>query len=120
MNTLPDSIQIGPMRYTVEFNQRIVDAANAYGRIEFKSQTISIDPDQSPDHLAITLLHEVLHGCWKQANAEGFDGDQEKIITGLALTLLDTMRRNPELVGFLMAKDSIRIDQYGNVLTNEE
>lgn len=102
MTAPPASIQIGPLRYSVEMNQRVADAASAWGRIEFKSQTIALDPDQASDHMAITLLHEVLHGCWHHANIEAHGGDQEKEITALAPTLLDVMRRNPELVAFLM------------------
>jgi len=99
---LPRSVQIGPVVYTIEHNQRVTNATNCWGRIDYHAQTISLDPNQQPDHLAVTLLHEVLHGIWFYGHLAGFEGDVEKTLAALAPALLDTFRRNPDLVVYLM------------------
>jgi hypothetical protein len=104
---MPGAIQIGPLEYTItedELERLRSDVQEGmvatYGRIRYGSCQIQIDPDQSIQHKRAGLLHEVLHGCWHQIG-----GDvpyEEEAIQRLCMPLLDTLRRNPQLVAFLM------------------
>jgi hypothetical protein len=103
---MPSNIQIGPCRYKV--TQELVDFATkaasdgekCWGWIEYGGQRIIIDPNQGEDHKRVALLHEVLHGVEDQSDQR--HKHDELIIRQLAAILLDTLRRNPELVTYLV------------------
>ena len=60
-------------------------------------------PDQGADQKADTLLHEVLHAIWEQTPLRSRESDeQEEVVVALAAPLLDTLRRNPRLVEYLI------------------
>lgn len=105
---LPKLIQIGYNRYKVRLKEGLADEEDKYlfGKCNPKKSKISINPDQSADSMADTVLHEVLHGCWDQtslASMPSTDGEvEELVVSSLSPALLDTLRRNPELVGYLM------------------
>lgn len=67
-------------------------------------QEIHLEPTLADDMLADALLHEVLHAVWLVVGGrENIDKElEEKIIAIISPTLLDTLRRNPELVLFLL------------------
>lgn len=69
------------------------------GFINFDRERIEIDMDSPNYSLMVTLLHEVLHGCLNPVNKD----NDEELVNALSHVLLDTLRRNPELVKFLMA-----------------
>lgn len=50
----------------------------------------------------VTLLHEALHAVWSTTGLRQLDNDlEEQVVVGLAPLLLDTLKRNPDLVAFL-------------------
>lgn len=104
MSQPPQAIQIGPYRFTVEEDKRLTEANNCYGRIDYTPQIIAIYPEMSQERTAAVLLHELLHGLWDLSHLGGYEGDEEKTITALAPALLDTLRRNPDLVRYIMAE----------------
>lgn len=82
-------------------NQSVVDdLMDTYGRIKYAQGQIILDPNQSAPHKRMTLLHEVLHGCWHIGDRS--HKNDEKAIRALTGPLLDALRRNPELVAYLM------------------
>lgn len=107
--TMPSAIQIGPLRYQViatpEAYHAVVARTNThfYGHIQDGSTTITLDPDQVPDHARYALLHEVLHGCWHISDPPGETFTEEQAIRVMCGPLLDTLRRNPDLVAWLVA-----------------
>lgn len=109
--TLPVAIQIGPIRYqvlaTTEAYNAVVARTNThfYGHIQDGTTTITLDPDQVPDHMRWSLLHEVLHGCWHVSDPPGETFTEEQAIRAICGALLDTLRRNPALVAYLMATE---------------
>lgn len=107
--SLPERIVIGPLTFRVsddihEHNQGVVDdSLDTYGRIRYGSGDILLDPKQNNAHKRVALFHEVMHGCWHIGD-RGHKND-EKAIRSLAAPLLDVLRRNPDLVAYLLAED---------------
>lgn len=109
MSGLPSSIQVGPYRFTIiedeaTYNRKVVeDDANTWGTIEYGRLRIILNPNQAPDHKRVTLLHELLHGV-EDISDQAHD-NTEKVIRQLAAPLLDVLRRNPELVAYLLEQE---------------
>jgi hypothetical protein len=116
MSDFPGVIQIGAYRINVfrdsEYMKNLSEelGAELSGVAELGKQRITLDEDQPQDYEADTLLHEILHMCF---NVSAMDIDtevktgqteqvEERVIGGLTNILLDTLRRNPELVEYLM------------------
>ena len=107
MVEIPIIIQIGPIRYTVAYSQQAMDAYNiknredCVGAAEHGIGVITIGDKQNRDNQADTLLHEVLHAILSVYNLHDKTAD-EHFVALLATTLLDTLRRNPVLVDYLV------------------
>lgn len=106
---LPASVQIGSIAYEIKtdkatINQATVDGSvSFYAHIRFGQSDILIDPDQGIHHQRMTLLHEVLHGCFHITMLDKkWEEMAVRLLTG---TLLDTLRRNPDLVAYLLATE---------------
>jgi hypothetical protein len=103
---LPEFVQVGPIKYRMDTSQETLNkskiasgATTLRGEIVYREQLIVIDPNQGPDSMAETVMHEVLHACvWNTGDTTG----QEQLVSATATILLDTLRRNPDLVAFLM------------------
>lgn len=106
---LPKTVQIGAIVYEVKtdkatINQAAVDGSTAfYGHIRSGQADILIDPEQAIHHQRMTLLHEVLHGCFYVTMLD--KKWEERAVRLLAGPLLDTLRRNPDLVAYLLATE---------------
>lgn len=76
----------------------ITDQVVTQGYISPTEEKIVVD-DSGPFYSKkVTLLHEVMHGC---LGPLGKDND-EALVEGLSHILLDTFRRNPDFVAYLM------------------
>jgi hypothetical protein len=104
---LPNTITISAHVYTVTVKKLRHSLA---GHIHYRKGAISIYPGMPVSRERETLLHEVLHGVIqavgsKYALAE--NGDEcEALIRAISPTLLDTLRRNPRLVRYLLEDDA--------------
>ena len=107
----PKKIQIGPYNFEVSIDRAAMNDAkveseniDAIGLCFPSQQILFVDPELAPDITKETLLHEVLHGIFYTASlGNAFSQDQEEqIVSGFSVTLLDTLRRNPELVRYLL------------------
>lgn len=110
MNKPPEFVQIGPFRYVVSMDEtaalKCAHESNSnwvFGAVRHKDLEIVLAPDQAKGQLRDTLLHEVLHGIIYVTG--GITEGEEKIVKQLTATLLDTLRRNPDLVWFLLSED---------------
>ena len=110
MNKPPEFVQIGPFRYAVSTDEtaalKCAHESNStwvFGAVRHKDLKIVLTPDQATGQLRDTLLHEVLHGIIYVTG--GIAEGEEKIVQQLSSTLLDTLRRNPDLVWFLVSAD---------------
>lgn len=99
---LPERIVVGPFVYRIEFNKQVADAGNCWGRWEPQTNTIYLEPDVPRDRTAVTALHEVLHAIIDYGRIGPAISDLEGLITPLAPLLVDTLRRNPEFVDYLL------------------
>lgn len=106
----PKKVQVGPYSYEVDISPEAgarakVEDQNAHtvGNVQHSAQRINIDSEQGPDQLADTLLHEVLHAVWSAAGVHvgPVAKFEELVVASLTPTLLDTLRRNPDLVAYL-------------------
>lgn len=109
MTDLPSRVQIGPFIYTVTedesaYNKKSVDEGAAlWGHIAYGKSEITVNPDQGAGHKRMSLLHEVLHGVWHLHDVK-HESDEE-LLRSMTASLLDTLRRNPDLVAYLLATD---------------
>ena len=106
MSQLPSHVQVGPMRYSLKVDQAAVNETSpiAFGRTRNRQQSIVLSEGQGPDQEADTVLHETLHACFMVAGINNRMSDtlEEETINSLSPLLLDTLRRNPELVAYLL------------------
>ncbi len=109
MLQLPEQVQIGPYLCTVDQSSEIgrsLHAEDLSGKSDLTAQTIAVDPEQGPDSLRDTLLHEVMHlvwGVWGLGSGPAKE-HEELVVTAFATGLLDTLRRNPALVQALLSE----------------
>jgi hypothetical protein len=104
---LPPAIVIGPYTYPIVSDDgeliRYEHKAKTlvWGAMQYIEHRILIDPNMCAEKTAVTLLHEVMHGCNDLAGNADLD-NEERIVRALAPILLDTLRRNPELIRVLI------------------
>lgn len=111
--TPPDSVQIGPVRYAVLVEEDLHTFSSEWvkqhllGNITYKDAEIRLTAESSPEVQRVILLHEVLHGCFDQINIE----HEEETVQALAFILLDTMRRNPQLISYLTGVADVALEE---------
>lgn len=113
--TLPAAVQIGPHRYDVQCDADATVALrelapDRIGSSDAGALRIQIAHHLHPSQQQDTLLHEILHMLLHQlglqpslANASHDDDVEERVVHALAPALLDLLRRNPDLVAYLVA-----------------
>jgi hypothetical protein len=114
---IPAEIVVGPYRYRVVVDQAAIDRAGQEARATLLGQhnpregAIYLAPDLPDDLEAETLVHELLHTVFDAVGVGGGDGDEtlldqtmeERLVRQCSPMLLDTLRRNPQLVAYLTA-----------------
>lgn len=95
------SVKIGPHVYKVLSEDRDGDD---FGSTDVRRCEIRVSSKQSPSQSRETLLHETLHALLTVTGLASELGDdmEEKVATRLAPALLDSLRRTPALVAFLV------------------
>lgn len=108
MNNPVDHVDVGPFHYAVKFDAAEVKRLEEKNKQEylgccsFEEELIAINPNQTSDNLAETLFHEIMHAVFGLSGATGRMMREEDAIGRLCPMLLDTLRRNPQLVDYLM------------------
>lgn len=108
ISNLPKTVRVGPYELDVVVSDppELNDADNPdmklSGRLRLEENSIIVSSAQSGVYLADTLLHEVLHAVWAVAGGWSWDIDEERVVYSMSTVLLDTLRRNPVLVEFLV------------------
>jgi len=107
MTRLPDYVLIGPYRYSIVLVERVKPrGSERIGRIMFRKLRIEVSNKVSVGRQQETLLHEILHGLWETVGlADGEKTSDESVIKALSPLLLDTLRRNPDVLAYLLETD---------------
>jgi hypothetical protein len=105
---IPTSIVLGPHAYEVRADEESVRLLHAHGNrgATYNDQSIvRIDPDRPKTALAETVLHELMHCIVdKSPLRDRFSKeDDEAIVVMMSVGVLELLRRNPELVEFLLS-----------------
>ncbi len=108
---LPERVTIGPIVYNVAndiatYAQSVVDTnEQVYGRVNYGDVQIILDPKQHDQHKRVALLHEIIHACWHVTDPLDPNCCEEMAVRAITGPLLDTLRRNPDLIAYLLAED---------------
>lgn len=108
--TIPQYVQVGPIRYKVDCTDAAVFKIRAehqnralLGEADHTQQVITVCPQQGGDQIRDTLLHETLHAVWFVSGiGTSTELSEELVVSMMCSLLLDTIRRNPELMGYLV------------------
>jgi hypothetical protein len=106
---LPDRIQIGPHDVAIVVERPTIDSLSVkdqmklHGHYEPESNLIVLRPGMHRDYEAEVVVHEVLHALTALTGIISDLGEdqEEKFVERLAPVVLDTMRRNPDLLDYL-------------------
>lgn len=93
MLQLPETVQIGPVTYTVKEEARTA-TEGYYGQIIFSESMITLTPGMSDSLKLITLWHEILHALLHQAGLKDHD---EHVIVPISFGIVDILENNPQL-----------------------
>ena len=104
----PARVTIGPHEYEVRCDaetQKLMQVEGNRGDSRTDHHLIRLRAGHPHTAMAEVLLHEIFHCLWDQTpmRAESYD-TEERTITALCEPLLDTLRRNPKLVTYLLAR----------------
>jgi hypothetical protein len=105
----PKSVLVGPHRYQIKYAADAIDQRSLaegearLGECDHKALTILVDPRQAETQIQDTLLHETLHAAMSVIGATEDVTDQieERLVLRLAPVLLQLLKANPRLVGYL-------------------
>lgn len=101
---LPDSVEVGHTTFSVTADPEGCRGHGALGVTFCDERRIILDTDMPLDTQRDSLLHEVLHACVYAACGLGLsDATEERVVKGLTGPLLSSLRRNPELLAFLLS-----------------
>ena len=96
---IPRTVRVGPYRY------KVVDrhGSENLGECEVDKLRIHVQVGQPPDSERDTLLHELLHACIAHSGLDRrlADDVEEDVVRSLSPILLDTLRRNKNLIAYL-------------------
>ena len=75
----PESVSLGPHRYTIEIAQQIGKKRNKLGEADRTRNLIRLLDDQAPSQQRSTLLHEILHQALWQSAVRFLDGFSDEL-----------------------------------------
>ena len=118
---IPRSIRVGPFKIDIKLvdkpeemqslvkqvdkvsekhDEDEIDHLN--GLYDADNQIIYLDQNQAPGMMAETLFHEMLHAVWGVVGGWSCDIDEERVVSMMSATILDTLKRNEDLGKFFL------------------
>ena len=107
-------IQYGCYEYSVKFlpEKKVVEyidqtpAPRTYGAICCDDQTILVSSDLTPQTMRLSLMHELVHMIFLNNNVgiteNTLNIQTEELVDNVAARLLELMKRNPDLMRWLL------------------
>ena len=100
---MPTSIRVGYRTFTVSEMDKLEHAkTGSWGTTSLTDGKVCIHLLGNPEEDGNTLLHEVLHCCYRTMDIQDEDGE-ERTVTKLANAMSQVWQDNPELIAFLDA-----------------
>lgn len=93
---IPNKVRIGGIDYRVKRKPNPTDGNNlCYGVFDSEHCCIELNSERDlhPDRLAVTFLHELLHGAVHGQTEE----DEEKLVGAMARGLYQIIKDNPKI-----------------------
>lgn len=98
--SLPTKIKIGYRTYDLEFLDDMVrDIAGINGAHNAEDAKILVSSKLDDQETAMVLLHECMHGIFR--NADLPDDKEEQYVTLITYGLCSLMQDNPELIDYI-------------------
>jgi hypothetical protein len=105
----PTSVLVGPYRYAISVDHEAMERIRRsdgsgdghVGSSNHHQLKITIDGDMAATMVADTLLHEIVHCCYRVSGVGAGKMTEEEAIEHLTPVLLDTLRRNPDVAQYL-------------------
>lgn len=96
--TLPKTIRVGALDYAVKVDEDLTDL----GGCNVDTLAIYLRAGLPVQKTCEVLIHEVLHACYDGASlAKAGKLTEEQVVNGLGYQLVQVMRDNPALLGFV-------------------
>ncbi len=96
--TIPPTLKIGGLTWTISFNKDIAREGNCFGSTHIFSQKINIDPDTPLEHQEEIFIHEIIHALiWTTGLHTVIDVDkklEEQIVSHLSPLLYQVLKDN--------------------------
>lgn len=104
VKSLPKSVTIGPLTYTVDRAADVVhDGCDCFGLTNHDKLLITL-ADDMPDSLEqMIFAHELLHTFCLQTGVGVDSEEEEKLVLQFAPLLLQFIRNNPDAVEYLQS-----------------
>ena len=105
----PSVVELGPYSIDVRFDHVAMTAATANGAYLADTSTVLLQDVNSLGVEQDTVVHELLHAAWKLSGLNAkwpddeSDSEGEAIINVIAPRILELLRRNPDLVRYLVS-----------------
>lgn len=109
----PSTIIVGPFTYDVVFDigalaalavKKGVAVDELAGVLDAPSLRILVDPSTSPGRMVEVIAHETVHALFELLGLDELLGAKEEtVVRALAPALVDTLRRSPDLVAYIVA-----------------
>lgn len=105
---MPSAVQVGPFVYAVAIDdaglnaEAVTQRQGLDGVTDMATKRIYLRSKLAPEYEAETLLHEVIHTINDMVGL--MDDGEETRTRAQSPALLDVLRRNPQLVSFLLAQ----------------
>lgn len=97
---MPHSVRVGHRLYElVSWEPAAADAEGALGDCRDEPPVIRINKGMTRPDRAATMLHELLHACWRRMPSKGVD--EEMAVTVLAENLAQVWVDNPSLITWI-------------------
>jgi Zn-dependent peptidase ImmA (M78 family) len=88
---IPKKVKVAGIEYDVREVNGLTDKFNLLGQINYNIGVIELDDSINESRKEQTLVHEILHACFKEA---GYDEHDEEMINRVSIVLYQVLKDN--------------------------